>query len=240
VRQLCIVRSGRQKNITAVRDAVTAVRRPRTRGRSRARDAQKLFGARAILVSMRTLFQQTSPPAGGTPGSRELDPSLLLQTPSPRVVKMGWSIKLQFVAFVFFFVIFAIWMSDPNRVPKSGSVAGMIVPILVLFILVSIVSTIVVRDLRDLRLLQNGNCVMGLVVDRIRVGGGKQRRTQIIYQFAVGPGKPMTARGDDDTNSCLIGFRVLVFFDPNGYERNVALCSTGWRVYDEQGRMIEP
>jgi hypothetical protein len=189
---------------------------------------------------MLTLFQQTSPPAGGNPRSRELDPSLLLQSPRPRIVKMGWSMKLQFAAFAFFFVIFAIWMCDPNRVQHSGSVAGMIVPILVLLILVSIVSTILVRDFRELRLLQNGNCVMGLVVDRIRVGGGKQRRTQIVYQFAVGPGKPMTARGDDDTNSCLIGFRVLVFFDPNGYERNVALCSTGWRVYDEQGRIIEP
>jgi hypothetical protein len=189
---------------------------------------------------MLTFFQQTSPPAGGIPGSRELDPALLLQTPCPRIVKMGWSIKLQFAAFAFFFAIFAIWMSDPNREPKSGSIAGMIVPILVFLVLVSIASAMAVRDFRDFRLLRNGNCVMGLVVDRIRVGGSKQRRTQIVYQFAVGPGKPMTARGDDDTNSCLIGFRVLVFFDPDGYERNVALCSTGWRVCDEQGRVIEP
>ena len=80
---------------------------------------------------------------------------------------------------------------------------------------------------------------MGLVINRIRAAGNRRRRTQIVYQFSVGPGKPMTARGFDYTNSCLIGCRVLVFFDPNGYERNVALCSTGWLVCDEKGRVID-
>jgi hypothetical protein len=190
---------------------------------------------------MLTIFQQSHGPIEAKFETSELDPKLLLQAPIPRTVKMGWPIKVQIaICALFFTAILAWWTGDTAAPTKNADYMERLAPIFVFFLLVAIVSSEVIQELRNRRLLQFGNCVQGRVVDRIKATVGRRRRSMIVYQFAVGPGKPMTAKGNDHTNSYSRNSSVLVFFDPERLERNVAICCTGWQVRDEQGHILEP
>jgi hypothetical protein len=190
---------------------------------------------------MLTIFQQSQGPTETKLDPSELDPKLLLQTPTPRAVEMGWPIKVQIgVCALFLTAIVAWWVGDTVTPSNYFGYMERFVPGLVFLLLVAVVCSEVIQELRNRRLLRYGNCVQGRVVDRIKAGAGKRRRTLIVYQFAVGPGKPMTATGNDYTHSCSKNSSVLVFFDPEPLERNVAICSTGWRVRDAEGRTLEP
>ena len=204
-------------------------------------NSQKLLGAGAILVSMLTIFQQSQGPIEPRPDTTALDPKLLLQSPIPRAVKMGWPIKMEIAVYAIFAAgNLAWWTSGPAKLDKSVDSAERLVPVLAFFILITVVSARAIQEMRNRRLLQCGNCVQGRVVDRIRVRGGKRSRTMIVYKFAVGPGKPMTVKVAGYSGSCSVNSPVLVFYDPDRLERNVTFCSTGWRVCDEDGRVIEP
>ena len=186
------------------------------------------------------ILQQPLPSGKREPQDEKLDPKLLLLTPHPRVVKMGWPIKVQIMVFILFFAMFVVWFNETNLSIKTATAVQFTLPAFILLCLVAVASAVFINnDLRELRLLQYGNCVMGRVVDQVRSYGGRRRRTLIVYQFVVGPGKPMTATGNDYTKSHRVNSQVLVFFDPDRLERHVALCSTGWRVHDETGRPIE-
>jgi hypothetical protein len=202
---------------------------------------QKLLGAGAILVSMLTIFQRLQGPTEIKLDTSELDPKPLLETPIPRAVVMGWPIKVQMaVAALFFFLIFTVWASDAVGPDKNANFLERFGPIFALFLLFVVVSFAVIQELRHRWLLRYGKCVQGRVVDRIKATGGMRRSSFIVYQFAVGPGKPMTAKGGDYTHSLSRNSKVLVFFDPDRLENNVAICSTGWRICGENGRIIEP
>ena len=170
----------------------------------------------------------------------KLDPKLLLLNPRPRIVKMGWPIKVQIAIGILFFAMFLAWFNETISNIKTAVALQLTVPGFILLCLVVVASALIINALRELRLLRYGNCVMGRVVDQVKSYGGRRRRMLIVYQFAVGPGKPMTATGNDYTKSYRINSQVLVFFDPDRLERHVAICSTGWRVHDETGRLIEP
>jgi hypothetical protein len=190
---------------------------------------------------MLTIFQQSQGPIERRPDTAALDPKLLLQSPIPRALKMGWPIKLEIAVYAIFAAgILAWWASGLTKLDKSLDFAERLVPVLAFFILITVVSARAIQEMRNRQLLQCGNCVQGRVVDRIRVGGGKQSKTMIVYKFAVGPGKPMTVKVEGYSGSCSVNSPVLVFYDPDRLERNVTLCSTGWRVCDENGRLIEP
>lgn len=151
---------------------------------------------------------------------------------------MAWPIRVQIIIIdIFLFAVFAFVFRDVIRSIKTT--ADLPFPVFFFLFLVTIMSAMIIQHFRELRLLQYGNCVMGRVVDKIKAGAGRRRRALIVYQFAVGPGKPMTAKGVD-YKSCSINSPVLVFFDPGRLESHVALCSTGWRVCDETSRPIEP
>jgi hypothetical protein len=194
----------------------------------------------AILVSMLGIFEQAPPSARKDPHGEKLDPKLLLLTPHPRVVKMGWPIRVQIIVGGICLALFVIWFNQAIPNIKTATAIRLSAPVFILACLLGVALAVILEDLRELRLLQSGNCVMGRVVDKIKAAGGRGRRTLLVYQFAVGPGKPMTAKGTDYTKSRAINSPVLVFFDPNRLEKHVALCSTGWTVYDESGRLIEP
>ena len=186
------------------------------------------------------IFQGLPPLGKREPADEKLNPKLLLLTPRPRVVKMGWPIKAQIIVSILFCAMFMVWFNETIPSIKTATLIQLTAPAFVFLCLVVVASAVLIKDLRELRLLQYGNCVMGRVVNKIKAAGGRGRRILLVYQFAVGPGKPMTAKGSDFTKSCSINSRVLVFFDPDRLERHVALCSTGWRVHDESGRPIEP
>ena len=190
---------------------------------------------------MLTIFQPSQRPTETKLETSELDPKLLLQTPIPRSIEMGWPIKVQIcVCALFFTAIVAWWIGDTVTPSKYFGNMERFVPGLVFLLLIAVVCSQVIRELRNRRLLLYGNCVQGRIVDRIKAGAGKRRRTLIVYQFAVGPGKPKTAKRNDYTHSCSRNSSILVFFDPERLERNVAICSTGWRVRDAEGRTLEP
>lgn len=189
---------------------------------------------------MLSIFHQPHWPTETKSEAGKLEYELLLQAPLPRTVKMGWPIRAQLIAGAILLTIYFLWVSETFAANKNVSLAGTALPILVFLLFLAIVSAVAFSNLRDRRLLQTGNCVLGRVVDRVRVAGGRRRRALIVYQFAVGPGKPMTANGDDYTNSYSTNSRVLVFFDPERLERHVAICSTGWRVCTEEGRVLDP
>jgi len=202
---------------------------------------QKLLRAGAILLSMLNIFQQSQGPVETKPEASDLDPILLLQVPIPRTVRMGWPIKAEIAVSVILFAAVIVWWAADAAAPnKNAGFMDRFPPVFVFFVLIAIVSAQLINELRNRWLLRFGNCVNGRVVDRIKVGAGKQRRRIIIYQFAVGPGKPMTAKGNDYTNSYSRNSSVMIFFDPERLEQNVAICSTGWRVCDELGRILEP
>ena len=184
------------------------------------------------------IFEQ--PPSGKiVPQEEKLDPKLLLLTPRPRVVKMGWPIRVQIIVGILLFALYAVWFNEAIPRLKTATAARLAAPFFVLVCLLAVASAVLLKDLQQLRLLQYGNCVMGRVVDKIKSASGRYRKPLIVYQFAVGPGKPMTAKGAD-YKSCSINSCVLVFFDPDYLERHVALSSTGWTVCDDSGRPIEP
>jgi len=185
------------------------------------------------------IFEQPPLSAKKDPHSEKLDPKLLLLTPHPRVVKMGWPIRVQIIVSVICLALFVVWFQAIPNI-KTASAVQLSAPAVVLACLLGVALAVILKDLRELRLLQSGNCVMGRVVDKIKAAGGRGRRTLLVYQFAVGPGKPMTAKGTDYRKSRAINSPVLVFFDTNRLEKHVALCSTGWTVYDESGRLVEP
>ena len=184
------------------------------------------------------IFQEPLPSGTTDQQDHKLDPKLLLLTPRPRVVKVGWPIRVQILVGISLFAMFGLWFNEVIQSFKTATVVQLAAPLFILLCLAAGVSVVIIKDLRELRLLQYGNCVMGRVVGKIKAGG-RGRRKLIVYQFAVGPGKPMTAKGAD-YNSCSVNSPALVFFDPDRLERNVAICCTGWRVCDESGRPIEP
>lgn len=186
------------------------------------------------------IFQEPLPPKKKEPQDEKLDPRLLLLTPRPRVVKMGWPIRVQIIVGTLFFALFVVWFNEAIPNIKAASLVQLATPAFVLLCLLAGASGVLIKDLRELRLLQYGNCVMGCVVGKIKAAAGRGRRILLVFQFAVGPGKPMTAKGPDYTKSRSINSRVMIFFDPDRLERHIALCSTGWRVHDESGRPIEP
>lgn len=187
---------------------------------------------------MLEIFQQPLPLAKTE--QDKLDPKLLLLNPRPRIVKMGWPIRVQIAVGILFVAMFLAWFNETIPSAKTAGRVQLTVPAFILLCVMVVASAVIIKDLRELRLLQYGNCVMGRVVDQVKSYGGRRRRMLIVYQFAVGPGKPMTATGNDYTKSYRINSPVLVFFDPDRLERHVAICSTGWRVHDETGRLIEP
>jgi len=186
------------------------------------------------------IFEPPPPSGKPRPQGEKLDPKLLLLSPCPRIVKMGWPIRVQIIVGILFFALYLVWFNETIPSLKTATPVRLAAPVFILICLLVVVSSVLIRDLRQLRLLQYGNCVLGRVVDKIRAAGGRGRRTLLVYQFAVGPGKPMTAKDTDYTKSRSINSRVLVFFDPDRLENHVALCSTGWMVCDESGRPIEP
>jgi hypothetical protein len=93
---------------------------------------------------------------------------------------------------------------------------------------------------RDYRLLKAGKCALGKIIAQRKVGAGRQKRSEITYQFPVGPGKPMTARGIDITNTYSPNMSIAIFYDPNDFSKNVGICCTNWRVRTKGGHLLEP
>jgi hypothetical protein len=81
---------------------------------------------------------------------------------------------------------------------------------------------------------------VGRIIAQGMVRVGKHGKvSKINYLFSVGPGKPMSGHGIDDTSAFSKDMRVLVFYDPEDISRYVAYCSTYWRIQTDEGYLLE-
>ncbi len=159
--------------------------------------------------------------------------------PRPRIVTMGWRDRI-ILLFVFLFLcvwttlwtraILESWRSQPNWA---------VFAILFLVIFASLWLYELRRELRNRPILANGEFALGRVTSQQDVGG-RTRKSKIAYKFTDAHGRTWTGKGYDTTKAYTENMAVMVFYEPNDPSRNVALCTTVWRLRSKNGDLISP
>jgi len=156
---------------------------------------------------------------------------------------MSWRIWAEFIILILLvgigFFTFGEYARGFCRVLSSTASAKFVVAFITLLLLL-IFYALLRRNISEYSLLKRGKCVVGRVISQRRVKMGRGSRSEISYEFPVGPGKPMTGRGADWTHHYLKDLPVLVFYDPEDISQNVAYCCTNWIVRLEDGTHLEP
>jgi hypothetical protein len=188
---------------------------------------------------MFSIFQNSGRLSGKLTSREILETQIVEIGPAPRRVKASWMLFLQAAIFLLILLIFSWEAYSRIAAHSETKLIAVVFPIMFLLLL-AIFSGEFLREWRNNNLLRNGIFVTGRVIAQRRVKQGRGSKSEIVYQFPVGPGKPMTGRGYDATKLYAMGSYVLVCFCPKNISQNVAICSTGWRVYDRSGFVLEP
>src|SRR6516225_1965717 len=112
---LSSIHAYRRKNITPLRLLVFSV----------IVSSNSFLRPGAILVSMLGIFQEPLPPGTRDPQEDKLDPKLLLLTPRPRVVKMGWPIIAEIIVCILLFAMFAFVFRDAVKGIRKANFADL-------------------------------------------------------------------------------------------------------------------
>ncbi len=175
-----------------------------------------------------------SPGVGGLPvGPYDEMARVLAGLPRPRAIRIGWqgkvSVAILAVALnlsIGLFVFFGRWVQKDVPRPALRQVAparefalpvGMVVVGLIL----------VWRILgQERRLLINGELGQARVVKRWMGRNGPY----VQYEFATPTGERISRNAADKSRQLLVGMTVPVFFDSSTPKRQVALCSSIYKI----------
>ena len=94
-------------------------------------------------------------------------------------------------------------------------------------------------DLRARTLVTRGACVIGRITKQ-KIRGYKTMWSDVRYEFNIASGTNVAGKGTDYTFVYLEKTPVLVFYDPNNPQRNVAYCCTFWRIRADATTLLEP
>lgn len=85
----------------------------------------------------------------------------------------------------------------------------------------------------------NGEAALAVIVTLERVGRHKSL-CKIGYEFKDQHETLRYGEGIDPTKRYLVGYPVVVFYNPSKPYENVAICCTYWRIRTHDGHAIEP
>jgi hypothetical protein len=188
---------------------------------------------------MFSIFQNSRGLSGELTSREILETQIIEIGPAPRRVKASWMLLME-AALLLLSSLFFSWEAYSWIAAHSETKLIEVVFSIMFLLLLTIFSGEFLREWRNNNLLRNGIFVTGRVIAQRGLKQGRGSKSEIVYQFPVGPGKPMTGRGYDATKLYSMGSYVLVCFCPKNISQNVAICSTGWRVYDRSGFVLEP
>jgi membrane protein implicated in regulation of membrane protease activity len=95
------------------------------------------------------------------------------------------------------------------------------------------------RELLDRRLLMNGDSAVGKVLMQEMVGH-RTKVSEIQYEFNDRDGNRWHGSGEDTTREYFTGAPIVIIYEPSDPSRNVAVCTTGWRIRTADGYALEP
>lgn len=184
-------------------------------------------------VVMLTLF-------GTVPGPfRDVETRHQLEAlPRPRKVTIAWRDR---ILLLFVFLFLCVWTTfwtkaiiDSWNKRTHWNIFAVSFLLLLLFIWLAQIR----RELRNYSLLTDGDVALGRVTSQ-RTSGGKNKRSVITYEFADSVGRTWNGKGDDSTKKYIENMAVIVFYDPYEPDKNVAVCTTVWRVRISDGKLID-
>jgi hypothetical protein len=158
----------------------------------------------------------------------------------PRKLELPLWVKAGALIYVAAVVLIASTLFPSLRSDRLFTADVFLTPLIFLIVISSIALNIGFELMRQRALLRTGTCCVGTIISQRKIGNGRHKQSEIIYQFPVGGHKPMTGRGIDGSKFYKLNMPVLVFYDPKDISRNVAICSTNWRVRTEAGYILEP
>lgn len=165
---------------------------------------------------------------------------LVLALPKPRAAKMAWS-QIRDYSVLLFMACFLMFMELHNiRIGEFGKhlLDNFIAPAIILLLLI-IISHTFSRNKLEKWLITEGDCAVGRITSQQRVGG-RHKQSRIRYKCSLDSVGEISGKGTDITFEYLVDSPVLIFYDPNKPERNVAYCSTGWRIITGDKTLLQP
>ena len=178
---------------------------------------------------------------GSVPGP--FDDSRLQQQldglPRPRIVSIAWRDRI-ILLFVFLFLcVWTILWTQAILESWKSRTDWTLFAVLFLVIFAALWLYELRRELQNRAILANGEFALGRVTSQQDVGG-KSRKSKIAYEFTDAHGRTWSGKGYDTTKAYTENMSLVVCYKPNDPSRNVALCTTVWRLRSKYGELISP
>lgn len=182
---------------------------------------------------MLTLFGSVPGPFRDAEVRQELE-----ALPRPRKVGIAWRDRILLLfALLFLCVWTTLWTKAIIESWHKHTNWNLFAVPFLLFLLVIWLAQ-VRRELRNYSLLTDGDVALGRVTSQ-RMSGGKGKRSVITYEFADKVGRTWSGKGDDSTRKYIESMPVVVLYDQYDPVKNVAVCTTVWKVRRSDGKLID-
>jgi hypothetical protein len=163
----------------------------------------------------------------------EAERSFLQTAPKPRAVQFKASAQIFSIAFPASWIIFGYWAYQITRAPLTvKTFSDNVAPFLFFAVIWSFICIGTISEAhKDRHLLANGDVAVATITSQELVGG-RQKRSEITYNFRDRSGRIHFGKATDDSRTLYEEMQTPVFYDPQKTQKNVLLVTASCELKD--------